>query len=529
MNPIRTPPKAPMEAKTTPSVKENVEKFGGTLPKIAKPVTTKTTLPGKIDTPPSGSSSSSVTVPNATKLFKDAMQQLDQSGNIKTTIKATVTNSLNGLYAMVGRLQGEKKQLQEMVNVLQTAASPRNDGSDVLESRLDNILGEIHATRDAMVAEVQEIKKFTSRSHSLSPKGQKVCENKKVLQELGVLRGLIQHDVVEKLNSVPQAAQNVKLEEIKRNVIDNQRLIVEAKGQLTELGHSIDGFGTEIRKLPTYAEMAATPRLHNEDSQSPKQKFRGQQPLHSVIISSISEDNITSSAVIDKIRTAVDAKTTGLRVERLRKARDQKVVLGCSTKEELDKITSRIKNSGQQLDVEGVKNKDPLVILREVLAHNSDENIIAFIKSQNKHLLGKLKPEEQRLMVKYRRRSRNEYMCQVVMQVSPQVWTQLVDAGKIHVDLQRVRVEDQSPLVQCSKCLGYGHGRKYCTETENACSHCGGTHLRAQCPDWLANTLPSCRNCLHAKLDKTDHNAFDSECPVRKKWDRLARYSVAYC
>ncbi|KAJ2937985.1 hypothetical protein O0L34_g14268 [Tuta absoluta] len=136
MNPIRTPPKAPTNAKTTPSVKENVEKFGGTIPKTAKPGTTRTTLLAKIDTPPSGSTSTMLL--NATKLFKDAMHQLDQSGNIKTTIKATVTNSLNGLYAMVGRLQGEKKQLEDMVSALQTTGPQRNDGSDILDRRLEH-------------------------------------------------------------------------------------------------------------------------------------------------------------------------------------------------------------------------------------------------------------------------------------------------------------------------------------------------------------------------------------------------------
>ncbi|KAJ2939852.1 hypothetical protein O0L34_g18047 [Tuta absoluta] len=99
MKSTKTPPKAPVEAKTTPSVKENVEKFGGTAPKATKRGEVKQTPtlpPQKDDMAPSSSIS---TTPNATKLHRDALQQLEHSGNIKTSIKTTVINSLNGLYA----------------------------------------------------------------------------------------------------------------------------------------------------------------------------------------------------------------------------------------------------------------------------------------------------------------------------------------------------------------------------------------------------------------------------------------------
>ncbi|GBP83806.1 hypothetical protein EVAR_56989_1 [Eumeta japonica] len=42
--------------------------------------------------------------------------------------------------------------------------------------------------------------------------------------------------------------------------------------------------------------------------------------------------------------------------------------------------------------------------------------------------------------------------------------------------LQRRPVWDQSPLAQCSHCLGYGHSRRFCKEASEKCAHCvGGT------------------------------------------------------
>ncbi|XP_050676833.1 uncharacterized protein LOC126973533 [Leptidea sinapis] len=89
------------------------------------------------------------------------------------------------------------------------------------------------------------------------------------------------------------------------------------------------------------------------------------------------------------------------------------------------------------------------------------------------------------------------------MSVSPQIWKRVTENGQLHIDIQRIQVEDQSPLLQCTRCLGYGHGKRFCKEEVDSCSH--------------------------SKADINDHNAFSQSCPVRKQWDDLARSSVAYC
>ncbi|CAH0578452.1 unnamed protein product [Chrysodeixis includens] len=164
----------------------------------------------------------------------------------------------------------------------------------------------------------------------------------------------------------------------------------------------------------------------------------------------------------------------------------------------------------------------------DVMAYNSNDEIVQALRRQNAELLKGL--EDHKIEVKYRKRTRNSLTTHVVAQVSPQIYQRLTTARTVRIDLQsKVQVADQSPLVQCSMCLGYGHNRRFCTQTVEKCSHCGGPHLKQDCADWLAGVAPSCTNCRQAKHDNAEHNAFSGQCPVRRRWDSLARANIAYC
>ncbi|CAH2104969.1 unnamed protein product [Euphydryas editha] len=130
---------------------------------------------------------------------------------------------------------------------------------------------------------------------------------------------------------------------------------------------------------------------------------------------------------------------------------------------------------GMSLVVKEVKNRDPLLVLRGVLSSHTDEDIIKALRNQNRDLFNGLGNEGDRLLIiKYRRRARNPHVANIVLSASPTLWRRITDKGSVHIDLQRVRAEDQSPLVQCTRCLGYGHGRKFCKDPADLCSHCGG-------------------------------------------------------
>ncbi|XP_073962032.1 uncharacterized protein [Choristoneura fumiferana] len=295
--------------------------------------------------------------------------------------------------------------------------------------------------------------------------------------------------------------------------------IAQNTAKMIELGTQIDSHNDAIKQIPavTYASAVA--------SKAPQQR---RDTLHSVVVSSSNETE-TGEAILSRIREAVDAKEGWVKVERVRKAKDRKVIMGFGTKQERDKVKDRLSRRTADLVVEDIRNKDPLLVLKNVLTINSDEDVVGALRNQNKELFRGLGAEDDRIEVRFRKKLRNPHLNHVVIGTSPVIWRKAIDLGSLHIDLQRVRVEDQTPLVQCTRCLGYGHGRRFCKEPADVCSHCGGPHLRAECADWLSGVQPRCRNCVRQGLEDAEHNVFNEDCPVRKKWDLLARSAVAYC
>ncbi|XP_050355205.1 uncharacterized protein LOC126776601 [Nymphalis io] len=129
-------------------------------------------------------------------------------------------------------------------------------------------------------------------------------------------------------------------------------------------------------------------------------KPKAPQPSNHTLIISSKDPGETSEIVITKIRTTLDLKITGARVDSVRKARDQKVL-------------------------------------------------------------------------------------------SPEAWKRFTQAGKIYVGFGRCSVEDQPPLIQCAKCLGYGHTKQLCRAKGDTCSYCSGDHTGKDCPTKRKAELPA--------------------------------------
>lgn len=299
---------------------------------------------------------------------------------------------------------------------------------------------------------------------------------------------------------------------------EHTRLLLENSEKLREIKDAIDS-QKEATERMSYASAVTA---------GTKKQPVGGEAVHSVVVTSTNEQD-TGEEVMERVRQAVNAKEGWIKVERARKAKDRKVVMGCGSEEDRRKIKERLETVGVNLVVEEVKNRDPLLVLKGVLVRHSDEEVMKALKNQNREIFHDLEEQEDRTKIKFRKKARNPHTCDIVLTVPPRVWQRAIGLQRIRVDLQRVRVEDQSPLVQCSMCLGYGHGRRFCTETQELCSHCGGPHLKATCPDRAIEERPECINCKRAKIENCNHNAFSQECPIRKKWDRIARSTVAYC
>ncbi|CAG9792231.1 unnamed protein product [Diatraea saccharalis] len=247
--------------------------------------------------------------------------------------------------------------------------------------------------------------------------------------------------------------------------------------------------------------------------------------MHSLLIASKNRNDMAQD-VIDKTKEILKPEKNGIQIERIRKVKDQRIILSCKERQETERIKKRIEES-EELEAEKVKNKNPLIIIKEVKYKLTDGEIITAVKNQNPDIC-MTEQDDDDFRIKYRRRTRNTEKCHVIVQLKPEYWKKITEKGHLYIGMERVRVEDQTPLIQCTRCLNFGHGKKFCMESADRCSHCGGLHLRADCPDRKAGVPPQCCNCTHEELSETDHNAFSNTCKIREKWDSLARSTTAY-
>ncbi|GBP49275.1 hypothetical protein EVAR_102218_1 [Eumeta japonica] len=136
----------------------------------------------------------------------------------------------------------------------------------------------------------------------------------------------------------------------------------------------------------------------------------------------------------------------------------------------------------------------PLIIIRDVLKVNSDAQIVESLMRQNGHTTEGLDWGKVEARVRYRRRARNPRVPSGPRGVARAIYASH-KTGYVYVGLQRRPVWDQSPLVQCSRCLGFGHSKKWCREQNDKCAHCEGDHTGPTCPDRKAAQPPKCINC----------------------------------
>ncbi|XP_045541253.1 chromosome partition protein Smc-like isoform X2 [Papilio machaon] len=252
-----------------------------------------------------------------------------------------------------------------------------------------------------------------------------------------------------------------------QTIEEHTKLINENNKKIEKLNENLIKYhNTEHNNNRTYAAVVA-----------PNTARKTREPaLHSIKITSKNTQE-TGEEILNKIRETVKAKEGDIKIEKIRKAKDRKIIIGCNTIEERRKLKEKLGNE-KELIVEEMKNKDPLVILKGVLTKNTDDDIIEGLRTQNKNIFKELEKEQDRIEIAFKKRARNPLTNHIILRVSPKLWNLMIEAGAVHIDLQKIKVADQSPLVQCSKCLGYGHGKRFCKEESEKCSHCGGWGAR---------------------------------------------------
>lgn len=138
-------------------------------------------------------------------------------------------------------------------------------------------------------------------------------------------------------------------EKMREEMDDRERITNKYTEEINKITEEITKQNEERR---TYAGvLVSSPRGGKESALT----------THTVVVTS--QDSMeTGEQVLERIRTAVNAKEEGIRIDRIRKRKDRKIIIGCESKKEIGKVKEKIERSGTNLTVEQVANKDPLII-----------------------------------------------------------------------------------------------------------------------------------------------------------------------
>lgn len=411
-----------------------------------------------------------------------------------------------------------------MANTI-TESQPQNQPQKITQEtpkNVQNITINITAYQNEVISKLKQLRKNIHNELNKTRNMNRIIK-KAVETELEIYHTTIEEYIKktiptqEKKDSIQNNTKDDNTENIKNIIQEQTEKMNQTNEKLEELGKTLEGIKESLGNK-TYASVTA--------SYPKSQPLR--QTLHSVIVTSKTGTD-TGHELMNKITEEIKTKGKEIKIDKIRKAKDRKVILSCSTEEDKRKLKEKIEEAQDQFTIEDIKNKNPLVILRNVINTNSDEDIIGSVRERNKSIFKDIESAE--MEIAYKKRTVNNMKMHVVLRVSPILWKRMTEKGHVYTHMQKVTVWDQSPLIQCSTCLGYGHGKKYCKESEEGekCSHCGGQHHRKACEEIKEGKIPTCINCKKAKINDVKHSAFSQECTIRNKWEDIARASIAYC
>lgn len=115
----------------------------------------------------------------------------------------------------------------------------------------------------------------------------------------------------------------------------------------------------------------------------------------------------------------------------------------------------------------------------------------------------------------YKYPSRGREFVSHVIETTPELRTKLLLKPRIFVGWASCRISDHVTVLQCFKCLNFGHKSANCKALPH-CARCAGDHETLTCGE--DNEELKCFNCVQAKCESTDHSALDGErCSIRKR------------
>lgn len=245
---------------------------------------------------------------------------------------------------------------------------------------------------------------------------------------------------------------------------------------------------------------------------------------HTLNISKSTNLIITPSAGKTEISSSSDTRNAvqrilkpsefDLKVKRISATRNNGVRIEAHSVD-LDKIKdSRVlEKAGLTLAQESKIN--PRVLIHGVPCHMTREDIKSDIIALNLRDVSSTELAQVRVVYLFpEKEGRKTTNC--VMEVTPHIRSLLLSDKHVYVNYYACRVSDYVKVLQCFKCLAFGHFAKNCKSTP-LCGHCAKPHETKECTK--RKESPVCGNCRRwTSQVAPQHSALDGKsCPILRK------------
>lgn len=233
-------------------------------------------------------------------------------------------------------------------------------------------------------------------------------------------------------------------------------------------------------------------------------------------------DFLTSKATHDAVKKAISPLQLKINVARVIYARDSSVILEGDSFD-TSAIKKQLVRACPKFELKPNATKNPRMIVHDVPIELSADSVLDCIVNQN---LPETSSEDDRNAVKIvymypLRENKKQRSC--VIELKPEQRKALLTKSRVYIDWKSCRISDHVSLLQCFKCLKFGHTAGEC-KGEACCGFCAGSHATNTCRN-KANLR--CKSCISSNLTTNlNHSAYDrSKCPImRKQLDRALSF-----
>lgn len=261
----------------------------------------------------------------------------------------------------------------------------------------------------------------------------------------------------------------------------------------------------------TFADIVRSQRqTKNKEPTMPKTK--------PAIIVSSKTSVLNPAETLKTWRNSVSFRDTTFTPAAVKFVSNNKLRVEFDSVEQREITLKKINSPDSKVNAEISKALSPMVIIKGIPSEISADELVEAIKNQNEPIQKAItKPED--FVFKFKRANKNKDRYNAVFLTAPPVWRAVTLMVKINLDHQRVHADNYVPLLQCYKCLQYGHTKARCGQETEICSHCAEPgHGFQACPNKNKAETICCYNCMqHSKVTNskpnTKHSATSSLCP----------------